>query len=111
MLRLKLFENVFGEIISIENKTSIIIDRNIPLNGLQQLFPSTNYYVAYNDNYLKDVFDILDIKALDVNEFYEKYIDVLNVNLSFENKNSHLVIIKDKLNIISAQLIELNIIE
>ena len=94
-MRLSLFENAFGEIISIENKTAIIIDRNIPLDGLQQIFPSANYCLAYRNEYMNDIYQMLGIEIFTQNQFYEKYIDLLNVNLSFENKNNHLTVIKE----------------
>ena len=104
IVRLKLFENAFDEIISIENKTVIIIDSNIPLNGLQEVFPSTNYYLAYKDEYLNNIYLMLGIETFNLNEFYEKYLDELNIILSFQNKNIHLTFIKES-GFISDQLI------
>ena len=69
IVRLKLFENAFGEIISIENKTAIIIDRNIPLDGLQQIFPSAKYYLAYRNEYMNDIYQMLGIEMFTQNMY------------------------------------------
>ena len=95
IMSLKLFENLFGEIISIERKTSIIIDSEIPLNGLQQVFPSSTYFLTYAREDSQDIYKKLKKETCNVQTFYEENLFKLNRSLSFQDKNAHLIFIKD----------------
>ena len=106
IMSLKLFENAFGEIISVNNKTAIIINRRIPLNGLKQIFPINAYYLAYERNDGENIYRTLSMKTYDVQEFYETYLPNLNANLNFQDKNTHLVLINDSKNYLSQALIK-----
>ena len=40
-----IFENVFGEILSIENKDILTLDSKIPIDGIQKIFCSKNFFI------------------------------------------------------------------
>ena len=90
---LKLFKNAFDKTISVNDKTTIIINRRIPLNGLQQIFPSNAYYLAYERDHGESIYKTLSMKTYDIQKFYETYLIDLNANLNFEDKNIHLTLI------------------
>ena len=103
IMSLNLFENVFGEIMSIQDKTSIIIDKSIPLVGLDRLFPSNKYYLAYDhQNILKK----LNIKSYNLIEFYEAFLSDLNKILNFDEKLTHLILLQNLTALLPEKLIE-----
>ena len=95
ILSLSLFQNVFDELMPIYNKNVIILHKDIPINGLQQVFPSANYFVCKNDESFKDIYSMFAFKKPDFQGFYEQYLGLLG-NLNFENKNIHMLAIKNE---------------
>ena len=92
-LSLKIFENLFGEIISIESKTVITLHEKIPLDGLEKIFFRSNYFI--NSGY-RITFAQNDNSNICRNfiAFYERFITELN-NLSFKEKLNHISAIRE----------------
>ena len=96
ILRIKslpLFENIFGEMMSIRNKTAIIMKRvNIPLDGLQEIFSSKKYYLAWNEH-SDSFYEDLELDVYDFNSFYGTYLGHLN-RMNYEDKKTHIFAIE-----------------
>ena len=100
-----IFENVFGEILSIENKDILTLDSKIPIDGIQKIFCSKNFFInskpgqnLWFDSFYKQHFInsnySLGGKNLWFDSFYKEYIKSLDV-LSFEQKFKHILAIRE----------------